>query len=180
MFKDIPWYEGLYKINIYTQEVKSLERIHEWFWYIKKERILKPHIRKDLYHSFIFCRWKEMNRVYLHRLVMFIKEWPCPEWMEVCHNDWNPANNHPDNLRYWTRKDNSNDAKIHWTRFNIENVKPDTSKKCLYMFKWYTYYFNSAKEMSIHLWIKYRHCTFLIRRHNVRYWEYKWYFFKYI
>ena len=47
---------------------------------------------------------------------MLIKEWPCPEWMEVCHNDWNPTNNHPDNLRYDTHSANWKDAYRHWKK----------------------------------------------------------------
>lgn len=176
---DIPWYEWLYSINIHTQAVKSISRIHKWFWYIKKELILKPNIRKDWYYSFSLCKWDKINREYLHRLVMLIKEWPCPEWMEVCHNDGNPRNNHPDNLRYWTREENVQDSKKHWTIFEIKNVKPDTSKSCFYSYWTKTFTFLSAKEMAKNLWIPHWSCTSLIRKTKTKYWKFKWYIFWY-
>lgn len=54
---------------------------------------------------------------------MLIKEWPCPEWMEVCHNDWNPANNHPDNLRYDTHSENNKDRHRHWYKWSCFGKK---------------------------------------------------------
>lgn len=104
---DIPWYEWKYKLQIKNNLVKSLR-----FW---KERILKNWIVRWWHiHIWIKENWKYKN-IYIHQIVMLIKEWPCPDWMEVLHWDWNPANNHPDNLRYWTRKENVNDSIIHWT-----------------------------------------------------------------
>jgi hypothetical protein len=110
---DIPWYESIYQILISENKVKSLK-----FWKVK---ILK--VAKWIWWHLYF--WVKENfrhkNMYLHRLVMLIKEWPCPEWMEVCHNDWNPANNHPDNLRYWTRSDNVQDSIKHWTFHKFDN-----------------------------------------------------------
>lgn len=178
-WKDIPWYEWFYQIDIFTQNIKSLSRKHH-FWYIKEEKILKPHIRKDWYHTFTFSKLWKSKIEYLHRLVMAIKEWPCPEWMEVCHNDWNPRNNHPDNLRYDTRVGNVRDMWKHWKGFEIKNTKR-TNKKCYVRdLKWNEKVFISAKQMANYLWIKDSMCTYLIRTKNIYRWNYKWYYFSYL
>lgn len=110
---DIPWYEWLYQIYISKNNIRSLKflkikdiKVCKWKW-----GHLFFWIKEDLKHK----------NMYLHRLVMLIKEWPCPEWMEVCHNDWDPENNHPDNLRYDTRKNNVYDAIRHWTFHKLIN-----------------------------------------------------------
>lgn len=105
----IPWFDD-YLINISNNTVLSLKwklprvlakRISSWW-----------HICVILYKSW---KWKSY---WIHRLVMLVKEWPCPEWMEVLHWDWNPLNNNPCNLRYWTRSENVKDSVRHWTHNN--------------------------------------------------------------
>lgn len=49
-------------------------------------------------------------QVGLHTLVMLAFVGPCPEGMEVCHNDGNPENNALSNLRYDTRSANVTDS----------------------------------------------------------------------
>ena len=48
-----------------------------------------------------------------HRLVLLAFVGPCPEGMEACHNDGNPANNVLSNLRWGTRQENMDDIKRH-------------------------------------------------------------------
>lgn len=52
---------------------------------------------------------KRVNML-VHRLVLEAFVGPCPEGMECCHNDGNPANNTPSNLRWDTRQGNVNDT----------------------------------------------------------------------
>ncbi len=111
---DIPWYEWKYQILISDNRVKSLQRKALWrCWWIIRERLLKPWFTKSWHFQYWLSCWKSKTFSF-HELVMLIKEWPCPEWMEVCHNDWNSKNNHPDNLRYDTHSSNWKDSYIHW------------------------------------------------------------------
>jgi len=114
---DVPDYEWMYQIRISTNEMKSFKngRHLSFFW---KERILKPDIRSSWHICYSVCNWKRKG-IQFHRIVCRIKYWHyAPKWFEVCHNDWNPQNNHPDNLRYDTRSNNAKDMFKHWTANN--------------------------------------------------------------
>lgn len=50
---------------------------------------------------------------FVHRLVLTAFVGPCPDGMQCCHNDGNPANNVLSNLRWDTPKANSADAARH-------------------------------------------------------------------
>lgn len=103
-FIDIPGYPG-YQIKIATNEVYSF----------RSKRILKISIQASWHLNLSIYRNRECKTMGIHRLVMLIKEWLCPEWMEVCHYDWNPENNYPDNLRYDTKSENIKDKVRHGT-----------------------------------------------------------------
>jgi len=52
---------------------------------------------------------------YVHRLVLEAFVGPCPPGMEGCHNDGNPLNNTPSNLRWDTHAANHADTRRHGT-----------------------------------------------------------------
>lgn len=106
-FIDIPWYPN-YKIKISTNEVLSLNYNRE-----KRSKVLSNWVDHGWHYRVWLYNWISVCWYWLHRIVMLIKEWPCPEWMEVCHNDGDPKNNHPDNLRYDTRTNNVKDSIKH-------------------------------------------------------------------
>lgn len=68
---------------------------------------------------------KKTRRV--HRLVLLAFVGPCPEGMEGCHNDGNPANNVLTNLRWDTRYENMQDVKRHGTHFTPWGQKGEAS-----------------------------------------------------
>lgn len=109
VWEDIPWYPN-YKIRAIDNSIVSLNFRRTWVTKLLRSR------KTTWWHIvyWLYLQWKFKN-ISVHRIVMLIKEWPCPEWMEVCHNDWNPLNNHPDNLRYDTRSENVKDSVRHWT-----------------------------------------------------------------
>jgi hypothetical protein len=62
------------------------------------------------------------------QLVAFAFLGPCPPGHYVCHNDGNPKNNHPCNLRYDTPTGNMADCLKHGTRLFGE--RNPNSKLC--------------------------------------------------
>ena len=56
------------------------------------------------------------NRIVsVHRIVLAAFVGPCPDGMEGCHNDGNPANNRIENLRWDTHVSNMADKTTHGT-----------------------------------------------------------------
>ena len=58
---------------------------------------------------------KKTKRFYVSRLVLLAFVGPCPEGMEGCHEDGNPANNNRGNLRWDTHVANIQDSIRHGT-----------------------------------------------------------------
>lgn len=108
IWKDVPGFVGLYKVSNYGR-IKSICR-NEIFGKIKRqrgERILKQSLRKRYYFVSLSKSGKKFNGV-IHRLVAaaFI---PNPDNLpEIDHIDGVRTNNHADNLRWVTAKENSN------------------------------------------------------------------------
>jgi len=57
----------------------------------------------------------KIHYVWVHRLVLETYVGPCPDGMEACHNDGNPADNRLENLRWDTRRNNHRDKVQHGT-----------------------------------------------------------------
>lgn len=69
----------------------------------------------------LYCE-KRLRTLTVGRLVLEAFVGPCPDGMECCHNDGNPANNKLDNLRWDTHQANMADAKKHGTRAIGEKI----------------------------------------------------------
>lgn len=78
----------------------------------RPSRILKtvPSGSRKEYRAIILCRNGQQFRRRIARLVALAFLGPCPEGLEVCHNDGNPQNDRLNNLRYDTHKSNMEDA----------------------------------------------------------------------
>lgn len=82
----------------------------------------------------VYKRWGLYNDVghkcpvSLHLLVCSKHHGPRPAGMEVCHNDGNPNNNSPENLRWDTHSANVMDAIKHGTHVNNRGERCGTSK----------------------------------------------------
>ena len=70
--------------------------------------------------------WHGHKMYLVHRLVLEAFVGPCPEGMEACHWDDNPANNRLDNLRWATRHENMLDR----SRNGIDNNGTKNATHC--------------------------------------------------
>jgi len=64
---------------------------------------------------------KKPKRIFVHRAVLTAFVGECPSGMETCHNDGNPGNNRPSNLRWDTCRNNALDKKKHGNQPAGEN-----------------------------------------------------------
>lgn len=92
------------------------------------QKILKPtpHVRSG--HGVLILTDQDGGRrgTYVHKVVIEAFVGPCPEGMEVLHDDGDPSNNALSNLRYGTRSENLLDAVRHGTH---QHAKKTTCPK---------------------------------------------------
>ncbi len=112
IWKDISGWEGFYQVST-EGRVRSLDRITRGKHgpTIYRGKILKLARRTVKYPVVVFTR--EDTRVYfaVHRIIASTFLGPCPEGLEVCHNNNNRYDSRLSNLRYDTRKANMADKK---------------------------------------------------------------------
>jgi hypothetical protein len=112
IWKDVPGYEGLYRVSNYGQ-VKRLIGIG-----CKQERILKFNKKSNQGHLQVdLSKNGERKKILVHRLVLKTFMGKCPNKMECRHLDGNPRNNRLDNLKWGTKNENTKDSiehKRHW------------------------------------------------------------------
>jgi HNH endonuclease/NUMOD4 motif len=108
----IPGYEGFYEASDLGR-IRSVPR--------KKPNgqpvgtVLKPWTRPDGHLMVVLCVNGQKTSSLVHRLTAITFIGAQPPGCEVCHNDGNPANNVPGNLRWGTRGDNVRDSVRHGT-----------------------------------------------------------------
>ena len=102
---DVIDFEGIYEVSNHGN-VRSL----------KSGKFKKITIDKTTNRPFLNI-WKNNKQsvVRIHKLVLEAFVGKKPQGMECCHNDGNPFNNHIDNLRWDTPKNNHADKVKHGT-----------------------------------------------------------------
>lgn len=116
-WKPVAGYEGIYEVSDYGR-VRSIGRtitMKNGVPRTIKGGIMHGHTNEFGYTVVPLSRSGGKRQYRAHRLVMAAFVGPCPEGMEVCHNNGDPADNRLVNLRYGTSKDNSFDMKLHGT-----------------------------------------------------------------
>lgn len=114
IWKDIPWYEGLYMVSSFGN-VKSFLI---WRWNMIPRLLSPNNIR--WYPSVQLSKWGIVIRYRVNRLVWFAFLWLEIEWswhknsLLVCHQDDNPQNNNIDNLFLGTAQQNTRDMWEKW------------------------------------------------------------------
>lgn len=88
-----------------------------WGLFQGKYKRLKDSPDKDGYFCYRLYNGTGVSHfAHGHSLVLVTFVGPCPEGLEGCHNDGNPANNQLNNLRWGTRTSNAADCISHGRR----------------------------------------------------------------
>lgn len=122
IWKDIPGYEGLYRISN-KGEVKSLKRkVNKWRGKrTVRERVLKQDTNIDGYKTVVLSKNCRTKRFRVHRLLLTVFDREQLPGEECRHLDGNRQNNNLVNLKWGTRKENHADAIKHGTHTCLLN-----------------------------------------------------------
>lgn len=118
-WRSIPGFPGYEASSL--GRVRSLDRLvkqgNRWGQVIERQqkgRILLPRIDRRGYRRVNPCVDGRIIYTGVHRLVCAAFHGPNPTKM-AAHNDGNPSNNRPENLRWATAKENTADTRLHGT-----------------------------------------------------------------
>lgn len=113
-YKDILWYEWLYKISNFGK-VESLNYRNRWIKQLLKcIKITKWYLQVNL------CKNKKLKLFLVHRLVLLTFKWNSYK-PQVNHIDWNKINNKIENLEYCTASENELHKYSLWYKSHLFN-----------------------------------------------------------
>jgi len=98
IWKDIPWYEGLYQASNLWR-IQSLDRYINYWWnrkWFRRWKVLKQYDRNWYLHTRLWT-WKSYK---VHRLILLTFKWKSE--LIVNHINWNKKDNRLENLEYTT------------------------------------------------------------------------------
>lgn len=112
-WKPVPGWEGRYSVSDQGR-VRSEDQV-----ITTKAGVRKPHrgriLRPRLGSGRFSVQLGKNNSQLIHRLVMLAFVGPCPDGMEVCHQNGDPTDNRLSNLRYDDHSGNMYDRGLHGT-----------------------------------------------------------------
>jgi len=117
IWKPIPGFEGydvsnMGRVRSYRKRVRG-GKLGEWRISNKPQRILRPSSDRGYPGVNLLDKNSNVRYIRIANLVLLAFVGLCPEGLEICHNDGNPANSRLDNLRYDTHQANMTDRQIH-------------------------------------------------------------------
>lgn len=123
----IPGYEGSYEVSDLGR-VRSLDRIITFQWSRVKsgvgQRLARGRILKKVYRKgYPFVDLGSRNFKAVHQLVMLAFVGPCPDGMQVRHDDGDRDNCRLENLLYGTQSDNEQDKIRHGRNDRLNRVR---------------------------------------------------------
>lgn len=157
MWKDIPWYEGLYAVSDCNEWVRNL--------YLPSKRILKNKLNSKWYVQLWLSKSKQKKNHLLSRLVAITFISNPNNYPIVMHLDNNPLNNHIDNLIWGTQKHNLEQASRENRFPHREVIQYDLNNNCIE--KYSSISIASRQTWIINIW----KCCQWIRK---KAWWFKW------
>ncbi len=121
-WRDVVGYQGFYRVSDRGRVESVSRRVpHRGSGYLTiRQRILRMRRHNQGYVAVDFSKSRKLKSFLVHRLVLEAFVGPCPEGMEVCHEDNDKTNNNLGNLRWGTRESNLRDRLFDGRRYKLE------------------------------------------------------------
>lgn len=120
IWKPVRGYEGEYEVSN-AGRVRGLDRIltdgRSW-----RGRVLKQVTNHNGHRRVMLQSGAEQKYKWVHRLVLEAFTGPCPDGFDGCHNDGDPSNNHTDNLRWDSRRENAKGRVRHGNHYQVDKT----------------------------------------------------------
>lgn len=126
VWRPVPGYHGFYEVSDHGR-VRGLPRVvaHSIPGRTRSApgKVLDQETDKKGRKIVRLSRDGKPRRRRVHTLVLEAFVGPCPAGMEGCHNNGDPTDNRPGNLRWDTRSSNQADAVAHGTHHNSSKTR---------------------------------------------------------
>lgn len=160
VWKDIPWYEWLYKVSNFWNVYSCRNNI-----------LLKPILVKNKNKQWYYKVWlSKKKKFFIHRLVAlsFLTQ---NHWKDcVNHIDWDTSNNKLSNLEWVSYTENNDHARKILKRWNFI--------KCTVIKNWSFYkQYSSIKMCMIDLWLSESYMYMKLKKWLKPYFYTRWYEF---
>lgn len=141
IWKDIPWYEWLYKASNLWRIKSLFDRNHGNF----RIKILKKYKKIDWYEIVNLYNWNNKKCASVHRLVASTFHWLdlLDPKQFACHKNDTPDDNRECNIFVWTAKDNFIDMCNKWRKVNNNKIVLQYSLDMEFIKEW-----NSTLEIQ--------------------------------
>lgn len=111
-----------YLINEHGEVFNTIFKNGSSYKTLDEPRKLKPVKNKKGYYRIPLWSNNQYRIWFVHQLVLLAFVGPCPEGFECAHLDGNPSNNHVENLKWVSRKENHSHKRIHGTMAEGERI----------------------------------------------------------
>lgn len=120
-WRPVVGYEGLYEVSDHGR-VRGVDRVlkdgRRW-----RGKMMRQITNHNGHKRVMLAKDGVSKYFWVHRLVLEAFQGPCPEGFDACHNNADPGDNRPENLRWDSRSENALDRVRHGNHYQVDKER---------------------------------------------------------